>query len=721
MRQIAAMSLRAVAEALGGVVSGGQILAPAPGHPPKDRGMSVRLEATAPDGFLVYLFNGGDPIAARDYVRAACDAEPFKPNAKSGHKVSGTAQPSLVNANDRAAANARLKAALAAHDAKGGTPARTIVASYPYRDADGRLLYEVLRYEPKDFRQRAADGSASLKGVKRVLYRLPELVADDCATVFISEGEKDADRIATLGLCATTINGGTKWSEPGLAEPLRDRDVVVVADFDESGATKALDVANVLHGVAKTIRLIFLPDLTGGKGNKDASDWLDRDPARADIFAEICLASALWEPGIVVDGMAAAMSVKTKPEAPAARSARFKSTPGDAAWLDRCVKGETGNPLAVVASALEALRSDPAISGAFSYDEMLCAPLLLHPIGNPDAPHFETRPVTDNDIVTVQDWMQLAGLKRIAKGTVGDAIWAWAANNSFHPVRDYLSALKWDGVERLDTWLTKKLGVTASPYSQAVGRMFVIGMAARVLKPGCKADHMIVLEGPQGTLKSTACAVLGGPWFSDNLPDVGDGKDVSQHLRGKWLIEVAEMHAMGRAEATLLKAFITRTVERYRPSYGRMETIEPRQCVFIGTTNREVYLRDETGGRRFWPVKVGEINIDGLIADRDQLFAEAVHLYRQGERWWPSRDFEREHMLPEQESRYEADVWEEQIRDYVATRSQVTIGEIARNALFAETPRIGTADQRRITAVLDTIGWKRGQKDFTGKRWWVKS
>jgi predicted P-loop ATPase len=388
-------------------------------------------------------------------------------------------------------------------------------------------------------------------------------------------------------------------------------------------------------------------------------------------------------------------------------------------WIDACILSDKKKPLPILANVLIALRTE--MPDTFAYDEMSCAPMLMRPLRSEN--EFKPRPCTDVDVGIVQERLQHLGLQRISKDVTHQAVDIRANERRFHPIRDYLEGLTWDGTKRVDRLFSTYFGADHDRYVEGIGRMFLVSMVARILSPGCKADHLPIIEGPQGILKSTACRILGGEWFSDALPAVTAGKDVSQHLRGKWLIEVAEMHAMSKTETTLLKAFITRQEERYRPSFGRKEVIEPRQCVFVGTTNRDTYLRDETGGRRFWPVKATVIDIDALTGDRNQLFAEAVHLYRAGSVWWPDKDFERQHIAPQQAARYEADAWEETIGGYLATLTRVTIGQVAREGLHMETARIGKADQNRIAAAMEQIGWKRelaaGKTDWQGKRWWI--
>lgn len=366
------------------------------------------------------------------------------------------------------------------------------------------------------------------------------------------------------------------------------------------------------------------------------------------------------------------------------------------------------------------LRGHRAMRGIFAVnDTERRVYIMARPPWDTGDGQWQERPLSDGDVSRTMHWLQTEGLRpHISEAK--RAIYDVAEFTHYSPIRDYLTGTVWDGTERLKNWLVTYLGAEPSEYVNEVGSMFLVAMVARVFKPGCKADYMLVIEGPQGVMKSTACKILGGDWFSDNLPDVTSGKESSQHLRGKWLIEVSEMHAMSRGEDTLLKAFISRTAERYRPPYGGEEVIEPRQCVFIGTTNKYVYLRDETGGRRFWGFKAGVINADALIRDRDQLFAEAYQWFLAGEKWWPDAAFERDHIAPQQKSRFDTDAWESIVGDWLEGKTSVLVGDVARGPLMMDIPRIGRADQNRITAILERLSWKRQGKDWKGNVTWKR-
>jgi predicted P-loop ATPase len=380
-------------------------------------------------------------------------------------------------------------------------------------------------------------------------------------------------------------------------------------------------------------------------------------------------------------------------------------------WLRGAISDERGRLLPNLANVALALRRAPELADAFSFDELerrviVNADLPLAKGAEARAGPAPPRPLSDADVSQVQEFLQHAGLPKASRETTHQAIALRAQERGFHPVRAYLDGLVWDRRPRLDGWLARYIGAEKTLYASTIGRLFMVAAVARIYSPGAKADYVVVFEGPQGAGKSRACEALGAPWFSDALPDVTRDKDAAQHLRGKWIIELSELSALSRSEAEALKSFISRPVERYRPPYGREEVSEPRQCIFIGTTNRSSYLRDDTGGRRFWPVKVGRIDVESLQADRDQLFAEAVVAYRAGAPWWPDADFERDHIRAEQEERFETDAWEAEIETFVRGRTRVQVSEVAREALNIVAAKIGTAETRRIASVLSRLGWQ---------------
>jgi predicted P-loop ATPase len=332
---------------------------------------------------------------------------------------------------------------------------------------------------------------------------------------------------------------------------------------------------------------------------------------------------------------------------------------------------------------------------------------------------------SDEDSIALCQWAARAYEDRpaLSKEAVEQAIVTYARQFSYHPVRDYLTSLTWDGTPRLDSWLSTYIGVQASPYASAVGRCYLLGAVRRVMSPGCKFDSMLVIEGPQGAYKSTSLRVLfGDNWFTDTDCAIGT-KDANEALRGKWCWEIGELAGMTRADIATIKGFLSRRVDRYRPAYARHTRDYPRQIVIAGTTNDDEYLKDVTGARRFWPVRCGRIDIDRLGIDRGQLWAEAYARYEAGAPSWLNQE---ESMLlaEEADSRYVEDVWTERVAQWLDAPDEFAEGKVPKTrvttlevyvALGGKSEHCDRRVQMRMADVMRRLNWQRVRR--LGQGW----
>jgi hypothetical protein len=396
------------------------------------------------------------------------------------------------------------------------------------------------------------------------------------------------------------------------------------------------------------------------------------------------------------------------------------------------------------------LERDPALEPVLAYNELSnnVQSRVLWPW-----PHSKVGDVTDAvDLLLGKYLTDTYGLPSIARAALTEAIQTVAHTRRFHPVREQLQALKWDGTSRIDKWLIHVLGempttwvdkdgVTREPtitkamveYLTIVGRCWLLGMVNRVMEPGCKFDYCPVLEGVGGLRKSTMVEILAStPFYSDTPFEVGRGKEAQEQVQGLWVYEIAEMTHFSKAEVGAIKAFISSKVDRYRVAYGATVGTFPRQCLLVGTTNENTYLRDRTGNRRFWPIPVRHvIKTDWLIRNREQLLAEAYALYLTGTAYTPTPDAERRLFVPMQESRLvETAVLSELLhvltRVPAATGIQsvvnqltdfVTIAQLTL-ALGVDAAKSSPALEAQIRGWLDHEGWERVKKQINGARAW---
>ena len=354
------------------------------------------------------------------------------------------------------------------------------------------------------------------------------------------------------------------------------------------------------------------------------------------------------------------------------------------------------------------LTLDPRWAGSIRYNLLACSV---------EIDGKSVRDVDESEIVC-----QLGNIYafKVSENMVSSAMRLVAEGNQYHPVREYLDGVTWDKKPRIDGLLSSYFGAEDTEINKIMGRRFMISAVARAYQMGCQVDTVLVLTGKQGAKKSTGFRALAGGdrFFSDTQLDL-NSKDSLMQLKGVWLYEISEMDSMRRSEQTRIKAFISSRVDRYRPSYGRNVEEQPRGCVFVGTTNDQIFLSDATGSRRFLPAKIGAVNLPAIIADRDQLWAEATTYYKAGEPWYLSTNEEQKREAAAED--YELiHPWTEPIQNYLALNfGPVTTGQIMNQALDIDVDKRAAFHTKKITEIMRRLGRESRRVRIDGKRFWA--
>lgn len=635
---------------------------------------------------------------------------------------------------------------------KRGIPERV----WHYRDADGATLGYVYRFKTSDggkevlpicWATHSGTGKSAWRwmhfGEPRPLYGLDRLFArGPDATVLVVEGEKCADVAHDLfpDLAVVTWPGGTNAVHKVDWSPLSGRKVIIWPDcdakrdklskeekdkgidpltkpllneFKQPGMKAALQIAEQLQGLESKVWLVAIPkpgEVPDGWDIADFYEFHQKPEGQHDFDFPGYLRDHLVEWPLRADGEPSE-TISTATEASAGK--------GKNNWRYQLHRTQKGDIAPVVANVYDVLVHDDRWDGIIAFDEHAQRVCKLRPPPYINGKEGEWEAADDTQTAI---WMTRRYDFAPASSTVAEAVEALARVNSFHPIRDWLRSLpEWDGERRLESWLQKFMSVEDSEYVKRVGTWFIMGMIARVMKPGCKFDFCLVLEGPQGKGKSTALSILAGRhWFGDTDLDLHN-KDAMIALAGKWLYEIAEMGAIARSEEKRQKSFLSRQVDEYRPPYGRRDVKMPRQLVFAGTTNEWEWNKDPTGGRRFWPVGVGDLDLDGLQAAREQMFAEALAYFDAGNRYWPTPDEQRKLFDPEQLKREQQESLVDALHDWVYGQvADFSIATAAMEGLDLDASKLTRDLQTRIGTALRKLGCTKVEKRNGMIRFWYK-
>jgi putative DNA primase/helicase len=594
-----------------------------------------------------------------------------------------------------------------------------------YLTEDGRILGYILRQMEagrKTFRPRTpwyndegqivwrSKGFAS----PRPLYGLDRLARHPQAVVVLVEGEKCADALGAAidGTPVLAWPGGSNAVTHVNFEPLRGRRVILWPDADKPGRKAMEQAAAVMAPLGCAVKQVLLP--------ADAPEGWDC----ADAI------EAGWDAQRILDLLGQAKPVNPEPVVVArttttTQAARTAS--GDT--VQRVEVREEFGPV----ERVDAARYGLQIGAGGKYVPCLDSICRIFEIHDRWRGHIwwdsflervqtdingRVEPWTDQHSSKACRWMQcVMELPTASSDRVHEAAMTVAKDNPRNVLTEWLHSLQWDGVGRLGNLLPTGFGTPQDMYHVKIGQAWLLSLVARAFQPGCKVDTMPVFEGSQGAGKSSALAILGGDWFGECHEDFGS-KDFVLSLKGKWLIEVAEMHSFRRQDVDRLKGIMSTRIDRVRVPYGRMTEEHPRQSVFAGTTNRDDWQADDTGARRFWAVRCGFLSLDWLRDNRDQLFAEAVAGYESGETWW---QIPVEAAARAADERRPEDPWEELLARYLDPSETYASRQLLGHPLDVDVADQTQGAAARVGKILRRLGWvretARGMDGQAEKRW----
>lgn len=621
-------------------------------------------------------------------------------------------------------------------------------AVYPYHSPDGALLGYVIR-------QRTAEGKKLTPGIwwmrdaeswegwshgslpsLRPLYGLLDLLAHTDKQVLVVEGEKCKDAAAGAldgRVIVVSWLGGTSAVKQTDWTPLAGRSVIWWPDNDAPGA-KAMQAAMKLAGAAKNKRI----EPYGSAGG-DVADLIADGLDVADYIKANISEWKETEDGISVDvadnlvgnhsnsgggdlryvgdrgGDYDSEGASREPVKPRAISAPAEIDPlltaDDGRWEDRLIHTEAGT-LAKKSpqNAMLHIQFHDDFKGIFAHNSFNSEIMLMRrPPWEPGTRKWVPRVMDEDDETALQGQLEYCGLS-IGINDLSRCVSRVAKFNRFNPVLDHIKSLQWDGVPRISDWLVKYLGAEASEINRVFARKFLVSSCSRIERPGTKVDTVLIIEGKQGSMKSSSlkalCSVFGREYFLDNLADPY-GKDGKMAVQGKLIVELAELEAFSRSEVRQEKSYIATEVDEFRPPYARQVRKFPRTFVLTGSTNQGEdtgYLKDRTGARRFWPVLTSVIDLEALEANAEQMWAEAYSAYKAGEIWWLTKD-EETLAAVEQRKRFKHDPW-------LPSITKALMGETSTNPVklmeLLDIPKKDrtVAGNDRIVAVLTMMQWE---------------